>query len=235
VPDRYPASTSGIALGMTNSALRDHDSNFWQVEAVNLRRLFTEQVKPRLSDRSIQHLSIFAIAPQPLLMLLGYLVSDIASAEVYQLHKEPPDWRWQEDPVGGLFSVREPVNNGRVPALVLSLSATITDDRIVSVVGENAAIWRMASPKPNNDFLKSRLQLQEFRQTIRPLLDKIKTVHGQKTPLHVFPAVPVSVAIEFGRIIMPKADMPLRLYDQNNDRGGFIHALDIGAQQGDGQ
>jgi hypothetical protein len=33
--------------------------------------------------------------------------------------------------------------------------------------------------------------------------------------------------VELGRVLQPKADMPLRLYDQNNDRGGFVHALDI--------
>ena len=94
-------------------------------------------------------------------------------------------------------------------------------------MGEDTAIWRITIAEPNNDFLKSPQQLQQFRELMRPLLDKIKVRIGQGTPLHVFPAVPVAVAVELGRILQPKADVPLRLYDQNNDRGGFIHALDI--------
>jgi hypothetical protein len=63
-------------------------------------------------------------------------------------------------------------------------------------------------------------------------MDRIKAAHGQTTPLHVFPVASVSAAIEFGRIRMPKADMPWRIYDQVNDRGGFVFALSIpqGAQ-----
>jgi hypothetical protein len=55
----------------------------------------------------------------------------------------------------------------------------------------------------------------------------MKAIHGQTTTLHVFPAVGVSTAIEFGRVRMPKADAPWQLYDQVNARGGFIPALTI--------
>jgi len=33
--------------------------------------------------------------------------------------------------------------------------------------------------------------------------------------------------VEFGRVRMPKADMPWLIYDQVNARGGFIPALSI--------
>jgi hypothetical protein len=82
-------------------------------------------------------------------------------------------------------------------------------------------------PEPNNDFTKSREQLSELRTIVRKLLDRIKARHGQNTPLHIFPAASVSVAVELGRIRMPKADTPWRIYDQINARGGFVHALDI--------
>jgi hypothetical protein len=80
---------------------------------------------------------------------------------------------------------------------------------------------------PHNDFLKSREQLAALRILLRPLLDKIKARHGQNTVLHIFPAMPVSTAVELGRIRMPKADMPWTVYDQINDRGGFVAALNI--------
>ena len=51
--------------------------------------------------------------------------------------------------------------------------------------------------------------------------------HVEKAFLHVFPRVPVAVAVELGRILMPKADRPLRVYDQNVATGGFFHALSI--------
>ena len=109
---------------------------------------------------------------------------------------------------------------------MLSLSATITDERITAIIPD-ANIWTVTVPTPNNDFAKSRDQLAGFRSVIRSLLDRIKARHGQSTPLHIFPATSVSVAVELGRIRMPKADTLWRIYDQVNQRGGFIPALDI--------
>lgn len=228
LPERYPAESRPISLGMANSVLRDDGELYWEIEAGQLKKLVEQQVKPRLAQGEINHLSVFGLAPQPLLMLLGYLLCDIPAADVYQLHREPPDWRWQNGPDSFEYIVREPVSSNGTPALVLSLSADITDDRIVTVVPA-AAVWRVDVPDPDNDFLKGREQAQRFRETIRRLLNRIKAVHGEQAIIHVFPAMPVALAIEFGRVVMPKADLPLRIYDQNLKLGGFVHALDLPA------
>jgi hypothetical protein len=157
-------------------------------------------------------------------MLLGHLICDIPAAEVYQLHREPPDWCWQEDPDGFDYSITAPARTEGPPALVFSLSATIKDERIEACL-PGASIWRFCSPAPNNDFLKGRGQARLFRQEARRLLDRIKVSHGDKATLHVFPAMPVALAVDFGRIIMPKADMRLQIYDQNQSLGGFVPAL----------
>ncbi|HEX5399969.1 MAG TPA: SAVED domain-containing protein [Verrucomicrobiae bacterium] len=68
-------------------------------------------------------------------------------------------------------------------------------------------------PKPDNDFVRSRAQTEIFRKTIRPLLDEIKAAHGESAKIHVFPAMPVSLAVDFGRILNNKSDLPLVIYD----------------------
>jgi hypothetical protein len=55
----------------------------------------------------------------------------------------------------------------------------------------------------------------------------IKGKHGQSTPLRIFPAMPIACAVEFGRVRMPKADMPWIIYDQNNKAGKFIQTISI--------
>jgi hypothetical protein len=228
-PDRYPAEDRAINLGTVDGALRDTSDAFWTVEAANLRTKFDQRVRERLARGDILHASVFAIAPQPLLILLGTMLIDISQAQVFQRHREPEQsWKWPEPATTPKFKVIEPdPERGGPPALVLSLSATITTDRITGVLGEDAAIWTVTIPEPNNDFTKSREQLSEFRTLARKLLDRIKARHGQTTPIHIFPAASVSVAVELGRIRMPKADTPWRIYDQINARGGFVHALDI--------
>ena len=64
-----------------------------------------------------------------------------------------------------------------------------------------------------------------FRELIRLLMVEIKEKHGSNTPLHIFPVMPVSCAIEFGRTRMPKADMPWIIYDQDFKTRSFLKSL----------
>ncbi len=143
IPERYPASNRAIELSLKNSSFQDDEAQYWSIEQEHLRRQFDERVKARLASGEIGHFSVFALAPQPLLMELGALLSDISAAEVYQLHREPSDWRWQEHPDGFEYSVVEPDSFDGAPALNMSLSATIISDRISEVLKEPHSVWTM--------------------------------------------------------------------------------------------
>lgn len=228
VPDRYPASARAIELGLKNSSFVDAEPNYWSMETEHLRRQFMRHVKPMLSSGEIQHLCVFGLAPIPLLIQLGCLLSDIPAAEVFQLHREPPDWKWQPSPTSFEYAITtDGSRQSKTVALVLSLSADIVPDRIHDVLGDDVTIWTFSHASPSNDFLKGREQLQAFRETLRHVFNRIKKAHGENAGLHLFPAVPVSTAVEIGRVWMPKADLPFRVYDQNRSTGGFSPALDI--------
>lgn len=234
---RCPTSPYPHDLGRDNSHLTDSTANFWQQEEEHLRAVIREQIIPPYTRGNIKSPSIFAIAPQPLLILLGHLLRDVSAADVYQRHREPlpPGWAWQDHPEGFDYRIERPNGATGQPALVLALSAPVADDRVTAKIGRDAAIWRVTVPHPNNDYLKSAQQLQQFRELIRPLMDEIKNQYPAGTLLNVFPAAPVSVCVELGRAIQPKAHMPLRLWDENKDLGGFIHALDINTTNGGAQ
>lgn len=228
VPDRYPATHQPLNLSLINSSLEDRSPDFWNFEAAHLKQIVAHQVRPPISRGEVAHLSVFALAPQPLLMLLGAELSDIPFAEVYQRRKEPQSWRWEAEPTAFEFQVEAPSTCLGDPALVFALSATISDSRVTSVLGEDTSIWRVTIPEPHNDFLRSRAQAAEFRRTMRSLLDRIKAAHGENVTLHVFPAMPVALAVDFGRVLNRKADLPLTVYDENKSLGGFATALEIG-------
>lgn len=173
------------------------------------------------------HLSVFAIAPQPLLIRLGTLLSELTQADVFQRHREPQTWEWPKQGRRIGFMVEEPSSFDGPPALVFALSAPVKDDRITAVIGANAAIWRVTAARPSTDLIKSRAHLAVFRDLLGPLLDRIKACHGQTTALHIFPVMGVAAAVELGRVRMPKAHMPWIIFDQVNHQGGFIHALTI--------
>jgi hypothetical protein len=226
-PVRYPASDRALELSLHNSSLSDRDSAFWENEAADLRRKFDRHVRALLAEGAIHHLSVFAIAPQPLLILFGTLLGDIVPCDVYQRHREPPSWEWPLESSTPMFELRRPSSFGGRPVLVFELSATVSVERTNRVLGERTSTWSITVPSPHNDVTKSRRQVSEFRSLVRMTLDQIKAAHGQQEILHVFPAMSVSLAVEFGRVRMPKADMPWRVYDQVNSLGGFVSALDI--------
>ena len=228
LPEWYPADTLTIQLGLGNSPFKDGEDFTWAMERESLGRQFAELVRPRLGGDG-HHFSVFALAPQPLLMELGRLLCDIPAAEVYQLHREPQDWQWLAAPAKQDYSVHRPQTRHKCVALNLSLSATIAEARIADVLKRDHSVWTLTVEAPGNDYLRSRQQLQAFRERFRALLNEIKAAHGEDAILHVFPAVPVSVAVEVGRTWMPKADLPMRIYDQNRKKGGFVHAFDFGS------
>lgn len=225
-PEKFPADDTGIELGMMNGEWRDKEPNFYEIESKNLQRRFEKHVQPRLADGTIEHVSIFGFAPQPLLMLLGSLLTDIADATVYQLHREPPGWAWlsEGDPLD--TSLVSPEDVSGPPALVVALSANVDIER-VHRVDTRYSVWQLRVAEPNNDIIQTRDQLRQVREALRRALDEIKATHGDGQPLAIFPAAPVSVAVELGRVWMPKADLALSVFDEQRELGGFIHALDI--------
>lgn len=228
LPTHYPAQSSAIDLSLSNSPQRDRNAAFWQTELENLETQFAEQLRPKLRKSGINHLSLFAFAPMPLLMRLGVLFNDIQNIEVHQPIRAPKTWNLSDnqDPVA--YKVIPPDNPGQsVVALNLSLSATITNDRITSVLGDDCSIYTLTIQNPFNDYLKSKVHLADFSIAVRQLLNEIKVTYGAKTDLNIFPAMPIATAIEFGRIWMPKADMPLVIYDENTVLGGFNKAIEI--------
>src|SRR5262249_29875167 len=149
-----------------------------------------------------------------LLIELGRLLGDIVPADVYQRHREPPGWAWSTAGAPMAFRCRRGESASGAIALILALSATVTDNRILQVLGPDCAIWAIDAVAPGNDALQRPDDLREFRRLVRATFDHIKAQHGEQSPIHLFPALPVAAAVEVGRVWMPKADLPLVVYEQ---------------------
>jgi SMODS-associated and fused to various effectors sensor domain len=227
-PDHHPAEGRTIDIELAGCDYADHETIYWTVQRENLRRVFARKVKERIEQKEIKRLSVFALAPQPLLIELGRLLGDIVPVTVHQKHREPDTWRWQPSQPAITFRICESEGAPRSSvALKLALSATVTDDRIRAALGDDVAIWALTAENPHNDIMRRSEDLAEFKRRLRRLLDRIKATHGEDAVINVFPALPNSAAVEVGRLWMPKADLPLHIYDQNRAAGGFISTLRI--------
>ena len=230
-PDRHPAEHTTIDLQMKNHAAKDDEDGFYETERSNLERLFAQRVAERVEAEDIRHLSVFALAPQPLLFELGRLLNEIVDVTVHQFHREPKGWTWARDADPLEFELHEPQNTGDGPiALKLAVSARIDDDRLHSALSNKTAqIWTVTVPEPHNDIVRRPEDVANFAKTMRRAYAAIQETHGVDAIVNVFPAVPVSLAVEAGRVWMPKVNPALRLFDQVRERG-FIEAFTFGCQ-----
>ena len=94
-PQWYPACERPVLVSM-KSELNDSSPLYWRTESQHLLKAFQRKVLSIIEDDPCKHFSLFALAPQPLLIQLGALLTDKIDVETYQLHREPKGWFWQD-------------------------------------------------------------------------------------------------------------------------------------------
>lgn len=226
LPKYYPARHLATDLSLSNSTSTDSRKTFWELQIENLDDQFREQILPKLRKSEIPHLSLFALAPMPLLIKLGVMLNDIQHIDVRQKRRNPDTWHFDEDIDTEYIFEASTVFKTNV-ALKIELSDSILDNRITSVLGEDTCIYSIKIDNPDNDFVISRKQIVDFGEIMKEAFREIKKNHGQDIVLNIFPAMPISLAVQLGRVWMPKADVSMTIYDQNYALGGFVKTIDI--------
>jgi hypothetical protein len=227
IPNYYPAEVNPIDLSIGNNLLNNGSDSYWINEVRNLELQFEKKIYPKILRNEIRHISIFAFAPMPLLIKLGTLINDIHKAEIHQPIRTPFSWNLDTGGTGEDYIIMSPKEKYKKVALNISLSADVNDERITDVLGLSTSIYRLTIQEPFNDYLRTKRSLDNFSIAIRKLFNQIKKECNAQTPLHIFPSMPIATAIELGRSWMPKADMPLIIYDENKSRTGFYKTIEI--------
>jgi hypothetical protein len=233
LPNRYPASESGIPIDLADIDMAEDDPEFWTVVPKiverTLSRFLHEGVGP--TGRPINHLSVFALAPIPLLIHFGKCLGDTIPADVFQRHRGGSPWHWgaleEEGFDYSTFTPDPAEKQGDRIALNLSLSGVIHDTEIGRALGERVPTYTMTIARPRRDFLRAKEQLELFRREWYALLGRIRGAHGEDCEIHLFPAIPVAVAVEIGRSLLPKADPRIVVYDADKEHGGFRPTLTL--------
>jgi hypothetical protein len=230
-PQRYPATDRGIHIKLNDVPITEKDSSFWDLAKLSIERGLEQLARGEdPTGRPINHLSIFAIAPIPVLIFLGQQLSNITAADVYQRHRNPPSWKWQEFVNEGFdYTTLTPkeAESECIVAINVSLSGHIHEAEITAAIGKPIPTYLLTITKPSVHYLRAQEQLELFAQEWRGLLTKIRMTHGEKCEVHVFPAVPNSVAVEMGRALLPKIDPIMHLYNRNDPTDTFRRVMTI--------
>jgi hypothetical protein len=224
LPNKQPASQYGKIINV-RSIYPIRDIEHWQDLNRQLEFHFLTKISAMYDSVGNVHISVFSIAPIPLIIKLGALLGDKTNVDIYQKTRVPDTWNWQESELTNSFITEKTVlNSGKDIALILSLTDTIADDRVTNVMKPNA-IYKIVSKVHGVDCIKSEKDLSEFWHIYQRTCDEIFNTFGGDCTIHLFPAMPVSAAFEVGRRRMPGLHPKVTVYDDN---GGFIPTITIG-------
>ncbi|HQC54433.1 MAG TPA: SAVED domain-containing protein [Clostridia bacterium] len=226
------AMDDDIDLTLKDSSYGVEDPIYWELEEKNLIRSFEKRVIPAIENyrSGFLNISVFAIGPIPLLVKLGDLLSNKQNIDVYQLKKSPATWDWEisENQTTYIVNYIQENKNPKKVILILSLSGQIKKEEVQSVTSwENAIVVEV---KPDHeqydDYLRNKTQLENFVHCYQVLKEDLRKKCTNDTKIHVFAAVPASVAIEIGRHRNNTVDLPLVVYNYTNKK--YEVAINIG-------
>lgn len=203
----YPAHGS-LHADTSGLSIKDGSSTGWSIAQEEVAEL-AQKLRRTLSKGATKHVSVFALAPIPHLFLLGQLIGDIATIDVFQRRREPPGWLFDEPDVATLaFTHQCQVQNPNPELVVILVSISgkveLPSEELDAINADHAVYELQVTAPARVDLVRTRADIRAFRAAARDLLNELATKYGD-TPIAIFPAMPNSLAIELGRVWLPKA------------------------------
>jgi hypothetical protein len=229
ITPRYPYSKEGLTIDLTQ--LPASDDSFIAAACATIKEELRGFFASGGEFKKSGHISLFGLAPIPVLAFLGSQLSNKVPLDLYQRHRDEENWVWKKGQASIVYDFQER-QRGSDPlkvALMLSLSGSITIERLPAEIDDKFSIYEMtlANVAPNPTFLNTKADLEEFRNSYQLSLGIILKNHPAITSINVFPAVPAPIAVLCGRELLPKVHPELRLYDNDKRKGGFIYQLTL--------
>ncbi len=229
VAPRYPTDLRGFIIDLTS--IHGEDGAFLVTAAQNIKSQVDRLFSPGMDIEKTRHISLFALAPMPLLIYLGRQLGNKIPIELHQRHRDTENWTWKGDgePVNYESRVLKEGTDRLKVALVLSLSGTIPREALPPEITCDFYIYEvtLAGSTPNPTFLRTKEDLQRFKEAYQAFLRNLMRDHGVLDAIHLFPAVPAPVAVLCGRELFSKIDPKLKIYDYDKAKGGFVFALEV--------
>lgn len=225
---RYPIDDKGILIDLTNIDY-SLEKAFWDTAAGQIDSALQKGLTVGNDGQKVSHLSVFGVAPIPLLMYLGFKLGNLIKADIYLKLREKP-WSVNSSPSKLKFIVER--NNIESKSEQIGLAIGIsgggpTKEDLEKHMGSDFPVYTVKISDPNLDSIQSVEDLENFRSVYRKLITEIKGRHGKKCQIHLFGAIPTSIAIICGREILHDVDPKILVYEHVYEQNGYAPAIII--------
>lgn len=218
---RYPLTKKGLLVDLTQ--LSTKGSSFASAACDAIREQVSAFLSPGREVAESKHISLFALAPMPVLAFLGSLLSNTVPVEVFQRHRDTERWKWKEGTTPVVYGFRQlrPGTDASKAALVVSLSGSVTLDALPAEIDESFSVYEIhpANSDPDPTLIKSKADLDTFRFDYQKAIGTISRVHAGLKTIQLFAAVPAPVAVLCGRELLPRAHPAVTIYDYEKGKG----------------
>ena len=96
IAPKYMADSRGIEIDLTQMSFTT-TPDYWAACAREIGSRVRKAFEPSVSAPAICSVSVFALAPIPLLALLGNALGPTVPIELYQRHVDTDRWRWKDE------------------------------------------------------------------------------------------------------------------------------------------
>lgn len=209
---RFPSYIEHV-ISLNEVGLCEEDELYWPLA----KRAMDGQFDNLLTinrDSHIEHVDIFGLAQIPVLMYAGYRLGDRIPATVHHAFRDQENkWLWpSRAQADAVFSYILPdAADVTELALMVSLSGTVRCEDVAKAV-PGLPIASLEAVTKSAFVIAKEEDLAAFITAWRALLAEIYRRYGH-IKLHIFPAVPNSVAIEMGRCVHPKVLPAVKVWD----------------------
>ncbi|MCN0178574.1 SAVED domain-containing protein [Salinispora arenicola] len=178
-------------------------------------------VRQAVNSGDVEHISVFAIAPIPLLVYLGWQLDDKTPTRIFQKHRDQfVGWSWTDQGEPVEFEVYATNSQGDVEDVVLVCAIT-SDVNLAflpdKIAGAPRVEIRPVDIAPDPTLISHEQSLANFAEQWRAALATAESLYPAARRWHLVASAPVSVAIEAGRAVMRDAHPPATVYERGRD------------------
>lgn len=178
-------------------------------------------VRQAVLSGDVEHISVFAIAPVPLLVYLGWHLDDKTPTRIFQKHRNQfIGWSWADHGDAVHFEVS--ANDSQADAEDVVLMCAVTSEVNTAFIPESIADVprveiRPANLPPDPLLITNEQSLANFAVQWRAALATAEGRYPAARRWHLVASAPVSVAVEAGRAVMRDVHPPVTVYERGQD------------------
>lgn len=224
LPEKQPDNAYGLKINI-ESSFNYHTAEYWKDCEKKIKTSFDAIIYGSYIQYNKANFSVFPIAPIPLIIKFGELIGDKISCDVFQKTRVPDTWEWQASKCTNRFMLEK--KETECKSVKIAMIISITDDVDINriSVSDYAAVYKIKSENLGVDAIKSKEDLSAFWHLYQEVCGEILNTYGKECSIHLFPAIPVSVAFEIGRRYMPHTYPKITIFDEDE---GFFETITIG-------